>query len=46
MELQHEKETEEERQEASQLKIEEPLILKKIIARKTEQEKDKGGKKH
>lgn len=39
MELQHEQATEEEWQEASQLKIEEPPILKKIIARKAEQEK-------
>lgn len=43
MELQHEQATEEEWQEASQLKIEEPPILKKIIARKAEQ--DKGEKK-
>lgn len=46
MELQHEQETAEEWQEASQLKIEEPLILKKIIARKAEQDKaDKKSKK-
>lgn len=38
-ELQHEKAAEEEWQEASQLKIEEPPILKKIIGRKAEQEK-------
>lgn len=44
MELQHEKEMEEEWQEASQLKIEEPPILKKIIARKAEQDKGKGEK--
>lgn len=46
MELQHEQATEEEWQEASQLKIEEPPILKKIIARKAEQDKEKGGKHH
>lgn len=43
MELQHEQESEQEWQEASQLKIEEPPILKKIIARKAEQ--DKGEKR-
>lgn len=46
MELQHEQATAEEWQEASQLKIEEPPILKKIIARKAEQDKDKAGKNH
>lgn len=43
MELQHEQEKAQEWQEASQLKIEEPPILRKIIARKAEQ--DKGEKK-
>ena len=43
MELQHEQEKAQVWQEASQLKIEEPPILRKIIARKAEQ--DKGEKK-
>lgn len=43
MELQHEQEKAQEWQEASQLKIEKPPILRKIIARKAEQ--DKGEKK-
>ncbi len=43
MELQHEQEKAQEWQDASQLKIEEPPILRKIIARKAEQ--DKGEKK-